>query len=102
MAGPRVPLSTLRLRPRGRRRMTRGRDDWLGLSRTTLAFATLRRFSTAHRPSAEVHLEGGVTARDDFPGGTDDPGRLRYVRKRPGVTPTNRLKCREKLLWSEN
>src|SRR6516162_6736740 len=44
MAGLRVPLSTLRLRPRGRRRMTRGRDDSLGLSRTTLSFATLRRF----------------------------------------------------------
>src|SRR6516165_2422852 len=51
MAGPRVPLSTLRPRPYGRRRMTRGRDDWLGLSRTTLSFVTLRRFSTAHCPS---------------------------------------------------
>ena len=44
MAGLRVPLSTLRLRPCGRRRMTRGQDDWLGLSCTTLAFVTLCRF----------------------------------------------------------
>ena len=48
MAGLRVPLSTLRRRPRDRRRMTRGQDDWLGLSCTTLSFATLCRFSTAH------------------------------------------------------
>ena len=31
-------------RNHGRRRMTRGRDDSLGLSRTTRSFATLRRF----------------------------------------------------------
>src|SRR5262245_10481514 len=39
MAGPRVPLSTLRRRPCDRRRMTRGRGGWLGLPRTTLLFA---------------------------------------------------------------
>jgi hypothetical protein len=39
----RVPLSTLRCRPRDRQRMTRGRDGWLGLSRVTLAFTTPRR-----------------------------------------------------------
>src|SRR5262245_27734975 len=43
MAGLRVPLSTLRCRPRDRQRMTRGRDGWLGLSRVTLAFTTPRR-----------------------------------------------------------
>src|SRR4051812_4336701 len=55
MAGLRVPLSTLRLRPYGRRRMTRGQDDWLGLSCTTLAFVTLCRFSTAHYPLVDPH-----------------------------------------------
>src|SRR5207249_6456418 len=43
MAGLGVPLSTLRLPPYDRRRMTRGQDGWLGLSCTTLAFATPRR-----------------------------------------------------------
>src|SRR5437667_2865766 len=43
MAGLGVPLSTLRLWPYDRRRMTRGQDGWLGLSCTTLAFATPRR-----------------------------------------------------------
>src|SRR6516164_6407301 len=54
MAGLRVPLSTLRLRPYGRRRLTRGQDDWLGLSCTTLAYVTLCRFSTAHYASSET------------------------------------------------
>src|SRR5262249_21450144 len=40
MAGLRVPLSTLRQKPYDRYRMTRGRGGWLGLPRTTLAFAT--------------------------------------------------------------
>src|SRR5262249_36135978 len=65
MAGLRVPLSTLRLRPYGRRRMTRGQDDWLGLSCTTLAFATLCRFLTAHYPSYGPHLEGHGTIPSD-------------------------------------
>ncbi len=39
-----VPLSTLRPPPRGGRRMTRGRCGSLRLHRTTLAFATPRRF----------------------------------------------------------
>src|SRR5262249_62329993 len=54
---------------------TRGRDDWLGLSRTTLSFATLRRFSTAHCPSGEVHLQSGPTPGDDTPGGARGPAR---------------------------
>jgi hypothetical protein len=61
MAGLRVPLSTLRLRPRGRRRMTRGQDDWLGLSCATLAFATLCQFSTAHCASDEPPLAAHAT-----------------------------------------
>src|SRR5262245_55965342 len=61
MAGLRVPLSTLRLRPRDRRRMTRGQDDWLGLSCATLSFATLCRFSTAHCASGEPLLAGHAT-----------------------------------------
>ena len=44
MAGLRVPLSTLRLPPYDRRRMTRGQDDWLGLSCVTLSFTTFCRF----------------------------------------------------------
>ena len=41
---PACPLSTLRPPPRGGRRMTRGRCGSLRLHRTTLAFATPRRF----------------------------------------------------------
>src|SRR2546430_730092 len=44
MPGLPVPLSTLRGRPR----MTRGRCGSLALHRTTLSFATPRRFSPAH------------------------------------------------------
>jgi hypothetical protein len=36
----RLRLSTLRCSPRGRPRMTRGQNDWLGLSCATLSFAT--------------------------------------------------------------
>ena len=46
--GLRIPLSTLRTRPHGRLRMTRGRRGWLGLRRTTLPFAPPRRFNPAH------------------------------------------------------
>jgi len=42
--GPYVPLSTLHPRPRGRRRMTRGRCGSLALHRATLSFAAPRRF----------------------------------------------------------
>ena len=38
--GPHVPLSTLHPRPRGRRRMTRGRRGSLTLRRMTLSFTT--------------------------------------------------------------
>src|SRR5437588_7254762 len=41
---PYVPLSTLRRRPYGRLRMTRGRCRSLVLHRLTLSFSTLRRF----------------------------------------------------------
>src|SRR5919106_1096069 len=46
---PRVPLSTLRRRPHGRPRMTRGHRDWLGLRRTELASATTCRSPGARR-----------------------------------------------------
>jgi len=42
--GLRVPLSTLRRRPYGRLRMTRGRCGSLDLQRMTLSFTTPRRF----------------------------------------------------------
>ena len=42
---PHVPLSTLRRRPHGRQRMTRGRCDRLNLQRTELSSATICRFS---------------------------------------------------------
>ena len=45
-----MPLSTLHTRPYGRAHMTRGRCDWLGLHRTTLAFATPHRFIPALLP----------------------------------------------------
>ena len=44
---PHVPLSTLRLNPRGLWRMTRGRCGSLHLHRVTLSFTTPRRFSSA-------------------------------------------------------
>ena len=47
--GPHVPLSTLHPRPRGRRRMTRGRRGSLALRRMTLPFTTPCRFLPAHR-----------------------------------------------------
>jgi hypothetical protein len=43
-----VPLSTLRAQPYDCPRMTRGRCGSLGLHRTTLSFATPRRFIPAH------------------------------------------------------
>src|SRR6516164_4321139 len=46
MAGLRVPLSTLRRWPYDHRRMTRGPDDWLGLSGVTLSSTTPCRFGT--------------------------------------------------------
>ena len=48
MPGPHFPLSTLRLRPRGRLRMTRGRCGSLGLHRMELPSTTLCRFLPAH------------------------------------------------------
>src|SRR5262245_34953008 len=45
-----MPLSTLHARPYGRSYMTQGRCDWLGLHRTTLAFATPHRFIPALLP----------------------------------------------------
>src|ERR1700694_5608485 len=47
MAGLRVPLSTLRPRPRGHQRMTRGQDGSLHLSCTAVASATPCRFIPA-------------------------------------------------------
>ena len=49
MLRPRVPLSTLRRRPHGCPRMTRGHRDWLGLRRTELASATTCRSPGARR-----------------------------------------------------
>src|SRR5262249_15156850 len=61
MAGLRVPLSTLRPHRFQCARMARGRADWLGLARATLAFATLHRFSTAHCAFAEPLLAAHAT-----------------------------------------
>ena len=47
--GPHFPLSTLRLRPRGRLRMTRGRCGSLCLHRMELPSTTLCRFLPAHQ-----------------------------------------------------
>ena len=47
---PPVPLSALRPRPRGRRRMTRGQDGSLLLSCAALSSAPSRRFIPAHAP----------------------------------------------------
>ena len=47
--GPHFPLSTLRLRPCGRLRMTRGRCGWLSLHRMELSSTTFRRSSPAHQ-----------------------------------------------------
>ncbi len=47
--GPHFPLSTLRLLPYDRRRMTRGRCDSLNLHRMKLSFTTSRRFLPAHQ-----------------------------------------------------
>ena len=46
--GPHFPLSMLRLHPRGRLRMTRGRCGSLGLHRMELSSTTLCRFLPAH------------------------------------------------------
>ena len=47
IAGPHVPLSTLRSGPCGPQRMTRGRCGSLYLHRMTLSFTTRHRFSSA-------------------------------------------------------
>src|SRR5260370_33991104 len=51
MAGLRVPLSTLRPRPRGHQRMTRGQDGSLLLACTAVASATPCRFIPALTPT---------------------------------------------------
>ncbi len=50
-----VPLSTLRVRPHDRPRMTRGRCGSLGLHRTALASAPPRRFIPAHLFVPQCH-----------------------------------------------
>src|SRR6266851_8426166 len=52
-----VPLSTLRWRPCGRPRMTRGQDGSLLLSCVTLSFTTPRRFIPAHSTACQVMNE---------------------------------------------
>jgi hypothetical protein len=52
--GPHFPLSTLRLQPYDRKRMTRGRCDSLNLHRMKLSFTTFRRFY--RRTNYEVYL----------------------------------------------
>src|SRR6266705_4661120 len=51
LAGPRVPLPTLRLRPCGHRRMTEGQGGSLDLSCAALASATPCRFIPALTPT---------------------------------------------------
>jgi hypothetical protein len=58
MLRPRVPLSTLRRRPRDRPRMTRGHRDWLGLPRAELASAT-----TCRSPGAQRGFDDSVSAK---------------------------------------
>ena len=52
MARLHFPLSTLRDCPRGQPRMTRGRDDWPGLSRMTLSFTSSCRLSDVSKRHA--------------------------------------------------
>src|SRR5207245_550027 len=63
--GLHFPLSTLHLRPRGRRCMTRGRCGRLLLHRTTLSFAAPRRFDrrTGDGAPAPVHALSGHAPR---------------------------------------
>src|SRR6266571_7440778 len=87
MAGLHVPLSTLRRRPRGRRRMTRGHRGSLLLRCRALSSPSPCRFIPAHPqfpppPSerSEPHTPGGssglrLQALHPFPGlRPDDPG----------------------------
>src|SRR4029453_18385418 len=57
-----VPLSTLHERPHGRPHMTRGRCDWRGLHRTTLACVPPHRFIPALLPLRHRPLEDGACA----------------------------------------
>ena len=63
--GPHVPLSTLRRRPHGRLRMTRGRCGSLVLHRMTLSFTTPRRFIPAHKETHHERLEDHTQHRGD-------------------------------------
>jgi hypothetical protein len=56
--GPHFPLSTLRIHPCERIRMTRGRSDSLDLHRMKLSFTTSRRFY--RRTNVRVYLENAV------------------------------------------
>src|SRR5262245_59205205 len=85
MAGLRVPLSTLRQKPRDRYRMTRGRDGWLGLSRTTLSFATPCRSPDALRARRITSLTSRLSSED-----SPDPLECRRV---PARTPPRLLPC---------
>src|SRR5260370_30329311 len=64
--GPQFPLSTLLYPPYGWPRMTRGRCGSLLLHRTTLSFASSRRFFPAHNapPFANTGRKGGPPVRE--------------------------------------
>src|SRR6516165_4863484 len=89
MAGLRVPLSTLRCRPRDLQRMTRGRDGWLGLSRVTLAFTTPRRSPGALSVQSDLYSLGLIlyevfTGKRAFP--AHAPGETRQLHE--SATPS--------------
>jgi hypothetical protein len=64
--GPHFPLSTLRLQPYDRKRMTRGRCDSLNLHRMKLSFTTFRRFS--RRTNVRVNPDGHFKMPHLWPG----------------------------------
>src|SRR5712692_2617362 len=67
--GPHVPLSTLRRRPCGRLRMTRGRRGSLSLQRMTLSFTTPRRFEAGAQESKYERRETTASERSELEGG---------------------------------
>ena len=107
--GPHVPLSMLRRRPHGRRRMTRGRCDWLGLHRKELSSSTPHRLWPAHphlshlnpysrkvssgpsgicksviaRKTCDNHPRAACPCRPRCPPGSPDPVRCPHVPECP-------------------
>src|SRR4029450_4759832 len=95
-----MPLSTLHARPYGRSYMTQGRCDWLGLHRTTLAFATPHRFIPALPPLLHKPQYTTAFVSNSLRVGWTLPAALSAVATSPAVWCSLRSSIRERMAGS--